>query len=134
MICASCRQSYEGGSGVPCPHCGEMAAKARPRFIKTSTILISKSSGKGVYRDLREIPAPLRSELLKTTNSADSATILIADRRGREEIARARQRTPAASKEASAAPRARKWLGRGAGIVLLLLAVLFAIALFTWRF
>ncbi len=41
-----------------------------------------------VYRSMEEVPHPLRSKLLKSTNSANSATILIADRRGREEIAR----------------------------------------------
>jgi hypothetical protein len=36
-----------------------------------------------------EVPDPLRNRLLKSTNSPNSATILIADRRGRQEIAKA---------------------------------------------
>jgi len=40
------------------------------------------------------MPAPLRRQLLKSTNGLNSATILIADRRGREEIARAIQNLP----------------------------------------
>src|SRR5258708_27877145 len=57
--------------------------------IKTSTIFIAKSGQTQVYRSVGEIPAPLRKELEESTNSFNSATILIADRRGREEIVRA---------------------------------------------
>ena len=39
-----------------------------------------------VYRSVSEVPAQLRKELEESTNSFNSATILIADRRGREEI------------------------------------------------
>ena len=38
---------------------------------------------------MEEVPAPLRKELEDSTNSFNSATILIADRRGRAEIIRA---------------------------------------------
>jgi hypothetical protein len=41
-----------------------------------------------------EVPASLRTQLLKSTNGANSATILIADRRGRREIARAMRNLP----------------------------------------
>jgi hypothetical protein len=37
---------------------------------------------------LKEVPAKLRKQLEDSTNSFNSATILIADRRGREEIVR----------------------------------------------
>src|SRR5258708_11353032 len=57
--------------------------------IKTSTIFIAKSGQTQVYRSVGEIPAPLRKELEESTNSFNSATILIADRRGREEIVKA---------------------------------------------
>jgi hypothetical protein len=42
-----------------------------------------------VYRSVEEVPAPLRNKLLQSTNNPNSRTILIADRRGRKEIARA---------------------------------------------
>jgi len=42
-----------------------------------------------MYRSMDEVPDPLRNRLLKSTNSPNSATILIADRRGRQEIAKA---------------------------------------------
>ncbi len=57
--------------------------------VKTSTIFIAKGGRTRVYRSVDEVPAALRKELEVSTNSFNSATILIADRRGREEIIRA---------------------------------------------
>ena len=57
--------------------------------VKTSTIFIAKSGGTQVYRSVGEIPTKLRKELEESTNSFNSATILIADRRGRQEIVKA---------------------------------------------
>jgi hypothetical protein len=51
--------------------------------------LISVAGADRVYRSVDEVPASLRTRLLKSTNGANSATILIADRRGRKQIARA---------------------------------------------
>jgi hypothetical protein len=62
--------------------------------MKTSTILISAGETDAVYRSVKEMPALLRRRLLKSTNGLNSATILIADRRGRQEIARAIQNLP----------------------------------------
>jgi hypothetical protein len=41
-----------------------------------------------------DVPARLRNRLLKTTNGANSATILIADRKGRKEIDKAMRKLP----------------------------------------
>jgi hypothetical protein len=57
--------------------------------VKTSTIFIAKGGKTRVYRSVSEVPEPLRKELEESTNSFNSATILIADRRGRQEIVRA---------------------------------------------
>jgi hypothetical protein len=50
--------------------------------------MIAAAGAEKVYRSMEEVPRPLRSKLLKSTNSPNAATILIADRRGRQEIAR----------------------------------------------
>ncbi len=57
--------------------------------LKTSTIFISVGGKTRVYRSVEDVPAPLRKKLEQSTNGLNSATILIADRRGRQEIARA---------------------------------------------
>ena len=57
--------------------------------VKTSTIFIAKGGKTHVFRSVTEVPARLRKELEESTNGFNSATILIADRRGREEIVRA---------------------------------------------
>src|SRR5215467_456507 len=57
--------------------------------VKTSTIFIAMGGRTQVYRSVEEVPQRLRKELETSTNSFNSATILIADRRGREEIIRA---------------------------------------------
>ncbi len=82
--------------------------------VKTSTIFIAKGGKTQVYRSVNEVPPRLRKQLEESTNSFNSATILIADRRGREEIVRALNglpsslRTRLASSLASKQPAARE--------------------------
>lgn len=57
--------------------------------VKSSTIFIAVGGTTRIYRSVEEVPAPLRRKLEQSTNSLNSATILIADRGGREEIAKA---------------------------------------------
>lgn len=64
------------------------------RVLKSSTILISSGDTDAVYRSVKDVPPPLRRKLLKSTNGINSATILIADRRGRDEITRAIRSLP----------------------------------------
>jgi len=58
---------------------------------RSATIFIASGEHTKVYRSVEEVPPPLRRKLIETTNSANSATILIADKRGREELVRALQ-------------------------------------------
>lgn len=64
--------------------------------VKTSTIFIAKGGRTRVYRSVSEVPPKLRKELEESTNSFNSATILIADRRGREEIVKTLNGVPSA--------------------------------------
>jgi hypothetical protein len=64
--------------------------------LKTSTIFIAKGRKTRVYRSVKDVPQRLRRELEESTNGFNSATILIADRRGREEIVRALHGLPSA--------------------------------------
>ena len=61
---------------------------------KTSTVFIATADHTRVYKSVAEVPAHLRRRLQQSTNGINSATILIADRRGREELVRALQGLP----------------------------------------
>jgi len=62
--------------------------------VKTSTIFVSEGKRTQVFRSLDEMPVDMRRRLEKTTSGMHAATILIADRRGRDEIARAMNGQP----------------------------------------
>src|SRR4051794_8001487 len=92
MTCPECNRKFEGNPGV-CPRCGAMKG-----VVKTSTILISAGETRTVYRSVEDVPDPLKRQLLRSTNGLNSATIVIADRQGRKEIAKAIRSLPAGDK------------------------------------
>ena len=92
MTCTRCRKNFEADE-ARCPHCGQRNGAGSGVF-QSSTVLISAEGTEMVYRSMDEVPDTLRSKLLKSTNSPNSATILIADRRGRREIAKAMRSLP----------------------------------------
>jgi hypothetical protein len=108
---------------------------------RTSTVLISQGGGGRVYRSMEEAPASLRAKLRKSLNGVNSATILIADRRGRREIAKALHGLPSAGRRGPAIPGspAPRWLTRSRKAVLaavlstLALAVAAAVFSVHWR-
>ena len=61
---------------------------------RSSTIFIATGMGTQVFRSVDEIPPSLRRKLQESTRGLNSATILIADKRGREELVRALQGQP----------------------------------------
>ena len=61
---------------------------------KSSTIFISTGEETRVYRSVDDVPPELRRKLTECTHGINSATILIADKRGREELVRALQGRP----------------------------------------
>lgn len=143
MTCSRCHKEI-AASASSCPHCGTRNKDASGVF-QTSTVLISTRGADRVYRSVDEVPARLRSRLLKTTNGANSATILIADRRGRKQIDKAMRKLPGPAQRklmhsilsgeqsvdplAWLTPRVRNCLA----IVVALLAVCVVVAVFLWR-
>src|SRR5438309_6263601 len=95
MNCARCRKKLQADA-LRCPHCGHANPVVSGTF-QTSTVLISAAGADRVYRSVEDVPARLRTKLLKSTNGANSATILIADQRGRKEIAKAMRNLPGPS-------------------------------------
>lgn len=61
---------------------------------RSSTIFIATGAKTHVFRSLSEVPPELRQRLQDSTQGLNSATILIADKRGREELVRAIQGRP----------------------------------------
>ena len=90
MRCPRCRRLSD--EELTCPQCG--APLVTSGVVKTASILISVGDAEGVYRSVDELPEPLRAKFTVATQGLNSATILIADRRGRQEIARALRKLP----------------------------------------
>ena len=87
--------------------------------LKSSTIFISVGNRTEVYRSVAEVPPSLRKKLEQSTNGINSATILIADRKGKEEIVRAIRGLPSnlrsklsTSLREEAAPQAERKITR----------------------
>lgn len=58
-------------------------------IVKTSAVLIAFQDVQAIYPSVREVPEPLRKRLVESTTGRNSGTIVIADRRGKEEIEKA---------------------------------------------
>jgi hypothetical protein len=58
---------------------------------KSSTIFVATGDKTLVYHSLEQVPPELRRKLKESTGGMNSATILIADKRGRQELVRALQ-------------------------------------------
>lgn len=63
--------------------------------IKTSSVFIGIGTRTLIYRSLEDVPEALRIRMAQSLDGANSATILIADRGGREQLIRAIQGLPA---------------------------------------
>jgi hypothetical protein len=105
--------------------------------FQTSTVLISAQGADMVYRSVEEIPPPLRSKLLESTNNPNSRTILIADRRGRKEIANAMRNLSGAAQLRARTATVPAWLTptrkKAIVVVVLSLAVALIAILFAHR-
>jgi len=134
MTCRRCHKKIDDFE-TRCPHCGDVNENASGMF-QTSTVLISTSSTDQVFRSVEEVPAGLRTRLLKSTNGTNSATILIADRRGRQEIAKAMRNLPGPVQKrwmqtlmaTEAASTALEWLTPSRRRVILAVVTLLAVS------
>jgi hypothetical protein len=131
--CSKCGKSFDR-QRTKCPHCGEPNGKSSGLF-QTSAVLISSGGADLVYRSVDEVPVALRNKLLKSTIGQNSATILIADRRGRAEVAKAVRALPGTTQKrllhallGDPTGRARTWLLSARHRALLALSVLLAAA------
>lgn len=97
-VCRECKNKFQVAGRPVCPKCGAWNGAGKSGVIKTSTILISAGSTDAVYRSVEEVPGPLRRKLYQSTSGLRSATIVIADREGRKEIAKAIRNLPAGAK------------------------------------
>jgi len=92
MKCRKCHKPT-ADEDSKCRHCGTPNPALKGMY-QSSTVLISAGGADLVYRSVEEVPASLRTRLLESTNGANSATILIADQRGRREITKAMRALP----------------------------------------
>jgi len=136
--CKQCRRSFSEEE-TRCPHCGQPNPKSVCLF-QTSSVLISAGGSEQVFRSVEEVPVGLRGQLLRSTSGSNSATILIADQRGRQEIAKAMRDLPATTQRrlmrsllgAHPSPRQpgwmtparRRWIAGAVGLVALVVIIL----------
>lgn len=136
MTCKRCRKHFDADA-AKCPHCGQPRPEASSGVFQTSTVLISAQGADMVYRSVEEIPAPLRNKLLQSTNNPNSRTILIADRRGRKEIAHAMRNLAGAGPLRAVTPGVPAWLTptrkKAIAVVVVSLAVALVAILFAHR-
>lgn len=97
MTCQRCRRDYDSERYSSCPSCG--GAGQESGILRTSTILIASGRTAAAYRSIEEVPTGLRRKLLRSTTGLNSGTILIADRRGREELAKAIRKLPPSAQD-----------------------------------
>lgn len=144
MTCPRCHSELDGEWNV-CPECGVSLLRNISGVMKTSAVLIAAGGEPEFYSSVKDVPEPLRTQLLETTASPNSGTIVIADRAGKEQLtqAMARREAARATELESAAdapethpgrPLARKqWLAwAGLVLVLLLAAAISGLFYFRW--
>src|SRR5262249_9070281 len=142
MNCAHCRKKYSE-EAPRCPHCGEPNPETSG-VMQTSIVLISAGGEEMVYRTVDDVPSRLRTQLLRSPNGSNAATILTADRRARKQVAKALRALPGSAQRrlmhnalGRRTPAVAEWLspGRKRAVValLILLALLTVIAVFRLR-
>jgi DNA-directed RNA polymerase subunit RPC12/RpoP len=110
MTCPRCSAEFESDRDA-CPECGVRVVKKVSGVMKTSSVMIAAGDGPTFYRSVQDVPEPLRTQLLESTKSENSGTIVIADRAGKDQITQviarresARERKAAKEQERSETP------------------------------
>jgi len=117
MTCPRCYTELDSGA-TACPKCGLRVIHNVSGVMKTSTVMIAAGDEQTFYRSVQEVPEPLRTKLLATTQSENSGTIVIADRAGKEQLTQvvARRESakdrPAGTESESPAEPVPDWRGR----------------------
>ena len=97
--------------------------------------MIAARGEQGFYHSVQDVPEPLRTQLIRTTTSPNSGTIVIADRAGKEQLTNALSRRqngfpePAAAADAPAFASVTRnqesvWLPWAALALVLILAII----------
>ena len=85
MTCPRCYAEFDPDP-ASCPECGLRLVRNVSGVMKVSAVMISEGEERGFYHSVQDVPEPLRSRLKEVTTSANSGTIVIADRAGKEQI------------------------------------------------
>ena len=85
MTCPHCFSTLEPESNT-CPQCGVQVMRNITAVMRTSAVWISTGDAPKFFGSLQEVPEGLRQQLVDSTNSVNSGTIVIADRGGRERL------------------------------------------------
>ena len=132
MRCKRCGEAGSLDAAGLCEQCAQQEIGLSFGVVKASTIVVAVGDDTAVYRSIKEVPVHLRRKLRRATNSVNSATILIADKRGREQIARAMRKLPNARSQGERPsiwhPRIRRVIGIAMLAVALLVILLLALA------
>lgn len=144
MTCPRCHSELETESNV-CPECGVSLIRNVSGVMKTSAVLIAAGGERGFYSSVKDVPEPWRTQLLETTSSQNSGTIVIADRGGKEQLTQAiarreanRPTEPDAVCDPSDSSIVRRqqrlqWLAwAGLVLILILAAVIAAVFYYRW--
>lgn len=85
MICPRCFAEFEP-SPKACPECGVRLLRNISGVIKTSSVMIATGEEQSFYGSVQDVPEPLRTQLIESTQSENSGTIVIADRAGKAQL------------------------------------------------
>lgn len=85
MICPRCHEEIDSAHKL-CPDCGARLYRNVSGVMKTSAVLISTGGQESFYQSVHDVPEKLRRQLMESTSSENSGTIVIADRAGKEQL------------------------------------------------